>query len=246
MLPPAPTHPDLVAAAQRLRGHLVCCPVIGDLCLPGLTVPPDLRLKAELLQPGGSLWFRGAQHWLLRQLGRCKGLACAGDGTMVAAFARAAHAHRLPMVALLPQVPTDALRGALEAAECAVRVGVADARQLLTRGPFAGFSPAPAADEPDFVLGVATVVQELAEELPAGTERLLVAPAALAPAVALGVTMLRLAWQVEAAPRDHPQGADVARALREQHRLCTEGEGAAAVALALARGLGDTCVLLGV
>lgn len=234
--------PDLESAAWRLRGHLVATPVIGGLCLPGYEAPEDLRLKAELLQPGGSLWFRGAQHWLLRQLGRCKGLAVAGDEYRVLAFARAAQSQRVDAVALLPEPPGEPLREALDAAGCAVQVGVDGAPPS---GRFAGFTRAPPPDEPEFVAGIATVVLELVQELPSDTQRVVVAPRALAPAVEAGVVRLGLPWQVTTAPDDR-DGEAVARALRTHHRLCTTAAGGAALAAAIAAGRPATCVLLGV
>ncbi len=249
MLLPSPTHPDLVAAAHRLRGHVVCCPVIGDLCLPGFVVASDLRLKAELLQPGGSLWFRGAQHWLLRQYGRYKGLVLGGDPAAIAAFARAARSQRMPTVAVVPKAPLGALRDVLAACGCAVHIDPAPGavQAAVASGPFVGFVVMPEVEVDDFALGVATVVQELADELPADTERLVVAPVRLASAVARGVALLNLPWLVETAPRDHAPSAIVAitEALREQHRLATAPEGAAALVFAANRAEG-TCVLLGV
>ncbi|MEQ1634442.1 MAG: hypothetical protein ABL997_18820, partial [Planctomycetota bacterium] len=55
---PAPT---VLAAATRLRGQLVATPVIGGVHLGG-DGGVDVRWKAELLQTGGSGWFRGYSH----------------------------------------------------------------------------------------------------------------------------------------------------------------------------------------
>src|SRR5215831_8268041 len=94
------TAATLAAAAERLRGHVVATPLIGTPWLPGASLP-DVRWKPELLQPGGSLWWRGYQHFLLRQLGRCAGLVYAGPPARLLAAALAAMQHRLPLRALL-------------------------------------------------------------------------------------------------------------------------------------------------
>lgn len=239
MLPLRP-EPDLAAAAARLSGHLVRCPVIGDLCLPGFAVPPGLRLKAELLQPGGSLWYRGAQHWLLRQMGRWKGLLCRGTPRQLLAWARAARDQRMPVVAVLADVADAGLRSACES----LGVTVAPAPDL--RGAHSGYVSTPAVDAADFALGVGTVVLELVDELPHDTERVVVAPAELAPAVAQAASSLGLPWRVEAGAQVHARAEAVAAALRTHHCLCTEPAGAAALAAALTPGGDTTCVVLGV
>jgi threonine dehydratase len=68
-------------AAARLAGTALRTPLVGDPVLPGLVreTPADLRLKAENLQVGGGIWFRGSVLWLMRQLGRH------GRGLVVAA-----------------------------------------------------------------------------------------------------------------------------------------------------------------
>ena len=91
----------VAAAAGRLEGHLVATPLIGAVLLPGFTVPATLRVKAECLQSGGSLAFRGAKHHLLRQLGGNKGLVVHGSRREVLAGAVAAGSHRLPVVAVV-------------------------------------------------------------------------------------------------------------------------------------------------
>lgn len=242
-------HPTLTVAADRLRGHLVSCPVIGDLCLPGFAVPADLRLKAELLQPGGSLWYRGTQHWLLRQLGRWKGLACVGAGAEVLAWARAARDQRTPLVALVPAGPSvlpRETRATLAALGCDVEEIAADGIEAALSGRYAGYVRTPRPDDDEFAVGIATVALELADELPSETERLVVAPAELAGAVARGAALLELPWMVEGAPSSHRDGEAVAGALRGNHRLCTAAAGAAALAAAIARHDEHTCVLLGV
>jgi len=241
------SHPEaeLEAAAARLRGHLVQCPVIGDLCLPGLAVPAGLRLKAELLQPGGSLWYRGAQHWLLRQFGRWKGFC--GDGCsaqQLMAWARAARDQRAQLAVRLPAGTGDELRSDLAALGCSFLPAVGADPSL--GAVHAGYVPLPPSGEPDFLLGVATVALELAAELPDDVSLVVVAPAELAGAVAAGARMLGRGWQVQPAPPTHPRADDVRRGLSRHHRLCTAPEGAAALAFALEGVEAErTCVVLG-
>lgn len=231
--PVSPTHPALLAAARRLRGHLVATPVIGDLILPGFAVPSDLRVKAEVLQPSGSLWFRGALHWVLCQLGRHKSLVHSGGGAAALAWAYAARSARASLQVLVP-APLGATEQALFAAVgCPVQVGGA--------AP-AGAVPTPALDCAEFADGIGTVVLELAAELPANTQRLVVAPAALAPAIVRAVELLQLGWRVVPVP----PGLDAERAanaLVAGCRLVTHGAGA--LLHALQDDADGTCVLLG-
>lgn len=61
-----PDADSIRAAAARLRGHVVATPLIGGLLLPGFAHAADVRIKPELLQPGGSAWYRGYLHLVLR------------------------------------------------------------------------------------------------------------------------------------------------------------------------------------
>jgi threonine dehydratase len=231
--PVPPTHPALVAAARRLRGHLVATPVIGDLILPGFTAPSDLRIKAEMLQPSGSLWYRGALHWLLCQLGRHKALVHHGGGAAALAWAHAARSTRANLQ-VRASAPLRAAEQALFAAVgCPVRVGGA--------APDGGV-PTPALDSAEFADGIGTVVLELAAELPADTQRLVVAPVALTSAVARAVGLLELGWHVVPAPAGL-DAESAASALVAGCRLVTHAAGA--LLHALQDQAAGTCVLLG-
>ena len=113
---------DIQAAAHRLAGHLVATPVIGGLRLTGFDVPPDLRVKPELLQPGGTLRFRGTLHYLLRKLGSLKGLVFWGEVRHVLASALAGQTQRLPMASFWKRDPGASWREQLVACGCAVQV----------------------------------------------------------------------------------------------------------------------------
>jgi threonine dehydratase len=171
-----------------------------------------------------------------------------GEPAAALAFARAAHAQNTPAVAVLPVPPDRILRESLEAAGCAIRIdgSPAAAPAAVAAGPWAGFTITPGPEDADVAAGVATVVQELVQELPADTMRLVVAPAALADAVAQGVALLGLPWCVEAAAGVTAAAAHVRDALAEHHALQVTPEGAAALAHALAAAVPATCVLLGV
>ncbi len=231
---PALSRSDIVAAHARLRGHLVATPVIGGLDLPGLSVPADLRIKVETLQPSGSLWFRGAVHWAMRQLGRHKGIAIDGPSRAMLAWACAAREARIAC----------ASRSAPPA-----EIAVALAHYGCLEAPAArdlGFVPTPDPDARDFRVGIASIVVELLEELPRDTKRVVVAPAALAYAVADGVTALGVAWRVVPGAADDARASEVRAALLVHQRVACDVEGAATLAGCLASGEPGTCVVLGV
>jgi hypothetical protein len=225
MRPPAGLlRADISAAHGRLRGQLVAAPLIGGLDLPGFAVPSDLRLKAEVLQPSGSLWFRGAMHWAMRQLGRHKGVRIDGAPRAVLAWACAAREARLEV-------------HAPGAAAWSPDIARAVAHYGAVAEDAAGFVEAPGIDAPEFAAGVASVVIELLDELPHDTRRLVVAPAVLARLVAWGVEAMGRAWQVVPGPDRHPRAEAVQAVLLGQHRLGCDLEGAAALASAVASGI---------
>src|SRR5690606_7902337 len=92
-------HDPIAAAANRLRGLLVDTPLIGGPLLAGRPAMPELRIKPECLQPGGSIWFRGAMHALARQMGAAAGIVAQGGSRQVLATVVAAQAQRVPVVA---------------------------------------------------------------------------------------------------------------------------------------------------
>ncbi len=187
---PVPTPRDLEAARDRLRGHLVETPLIGIAHLPGRVVPRGLRIKPEVLQPSGSIHFRGAMHYLLRQLGALKGLAAHGALRQVMAAAFAAEEHRLPMVAFPVGEPPAPLWSLLTAAGCEVRPqptpqdARAAAEEVRTSK---GYHVMPGPEHADYLAGLATAGLELAAELPAEVQLVLVSPTELTEPIALGL-----------------------------------------------------------
>ncbi len=174
---------EIKAALQRLQGHLVATPLIGDILLPGLQLPADLRLKAECLQTGGSLHYRGVLHYLLRQMGRYKGLVLGGSWRQVIAAARAGHSQRLPMLAALAAEPTAGQAQLLQFCGCSYQVG-ASLAELRAQS---GFQLMPGLEDDDMAAGVATLGLELAGELPLHCEVVMVSPPALAPPLQAGL-----------------------------------------------------------
>ena len=173
----------VAAAAQRLAGHLVATPLIGTPWLGVGAVHADVRWKPEVLQPGGSALFRGYQHFLLRQLGRCAGLVWHGPAAQLLAAALAAHQHRLTLQAfceepiadglrllLPPEVTVHAKGGAVAAAAMAQKLG----HVLLAPG------------HPEVLIGIATIGSDLARDLPQSCQRVY-ADAALVDAIAAGL-----------------------------------------------------------
>lgn len=227
---------DVEAALNRLRGQLVATPIVGGLDLPGFAVPADLRLKAESLQPSGSLWFRGAMHWAMRQLGRHKGVRVSGPPRAMLALACAAREARIAGQTAPDASLSPSLAAALAHFGCLVGAPI----------PASGFVDPPGLASPDFAAGIASIALELLDDLPRDTQRLLVAPAALAGAVAAGAAAIGAPWQVLGGPAHHARAEELREVLLERHRLGCDLEGAAALAAALEDGESRTCVVLGV
>lgn len=185
-----PGRDEIEAAQARLRGLVVATPLIGDLLIPGRKLPPHLRIKPEILQPSGSIYFRGAAHWLLRQLGSCKGVVLHGAERPVLAAAVAASHHRLPTIGFTVGEPDAIIWKMLQAVGCDVRLcptseeARASAEEVRAAE---GYVVMPGVEDVDYVAGLATVGLELASELPSDTEVIVVSPSELARAVAAGL-----------------------------------------------------------
>ena len=233
---PSLSRADVEAALRRLRGQLVATPIIGGLDLPGFAVPADLRLKAETLQPSGSLWFRGAMHWAMRQLGRHKGVHVSGSPRAMLALACAAREARIAAQTAPDASLPPPLASALVHLGCVVGAP----------RPASGFVDPPGMESPDFVAGIASIALELLDDLPRDTQRVLVAPGTLAAAVAVGAAAIGAPWQVLGGPAHHARAEELRAVLLERHRLGCDAEGAATLAAALEDGGPATCVMLGV
>lgn len=226
------------AAARRLRGVLVETPLVGGLLLPGRDVGPGLRVKLECLQHGGSLWFRGAMHALGRQLGAPREAVAAGTFRAVLAGVFAARLQRVPVTAVLDAEPSDEERRLLVAAgtdaiELAAEGGAVGRAEELgrTRGAFV----VPGPGDPAHDLGVATLGLELAAEMGADTDLVVVGPAALADAVGHGLRAGGRDLAVRAAPLPGDrQALETLRAVvRDGVRVDADHEGLAALAAAI-------------
>lgn len=224
------------AAAQRLRGQLVQTPMIGEPLIPGRELPPGTRIKAEFLQVGGSALYRGICHYLLRSLGRHKGVVFdlpAGD---LLGAALAARQHRLPCAAPGQDLDAD-LSGILAAAGMELLDAEVELTAFARGRGYAGF---PGIGDPAVQLGLATLGMELAAELPLDGGEVLCVEDPLLDAVELGLegAGCRAALRrIPAAPIDPGLPA----LLRGSLKICPAPEGLAALdALREA----DGCVLL--
>ena len=164
---------DIHAAAERLRGQVVHTPVIGDVLLrlkdPAggeALVMSCPRLKAECLQTGGTIEYRGGLHFLLRQLGASKGLVIGGRDHRVLGCARAGQSHRLPMVGIVVEPATAPRLDLIRACGCELEAVPRDELGSRVRDAVAatGFTLMPHAENMDFALGIATAGLELGAE----------------------------------------------------------------------------------
>lgn len=226
------------AARRRLRGQLVAVPLIGGVRLLRFGPRADLRLLPEVLQPGGSLAYRGAIHQLVRQLGSLRGAALVGPPAWLPSLALAAATQRLPMLAL-PSAPLPAgVAAELRRLGCEPGDPVAgsDATAIARRH---GFTVVGDPHHEDFALGVASLGRELAELLPLSTATLWV-PAPFAAAIAAGLSAGRTQVPdvIEVAPGNVPEG--LGEALLRGHHLAVGEAGLSVLAAALAAPAGTT------
>lgn len=241
---------EIRRAAERLRGQLVHTPLIGDVLLPvqgGIVSAP--RLKAECLQTGGSLEYRGAVHYLLRRLGSLKGLVCAGPGYRLLACARAAESQHLPMLALCEQSLPRHHRELIAACGGVVEeaAATAAATRLAAAVRETGHHLLPGVESEDYALGIATLGLELGGELPRDVARVYVSPSELAPAIAAGLLASGHGAQVMAVEvtSETASLARLQRALLDGTNLHSDAVGIAAMSQSLADGDVDrSCAIL--
>lgn len=239
----------LEATRQKLQGHLVSTPLIGALSLPGFSCRPDLRIKAENLQTGGGLWFRGAMCELGRHLGALKGVVLTGGLREAFGAACAAQLQRCPAVAVVAATGLDAhWRGLFDAVDCEV-VAVASgplAAGVDREARARGFAVLPGVEAEQYARGVATVGLELAETLPSHASAVYLTPPELAPAVERGLRAGGSSASVVAVEAGAPDAvAGLVAALRAGVRIECDPESAHALAAARASEAGpDVCVLL--
>lgn len=111
---------SLLAAAERIGGHVVRTPV-----LERLWGPATLLCKAECLQPTGAFKLRGAFNLLLQLPGDCPGVVAHSSGNHAQAVARAARVLGLPALIVMPSDAPALKRSRTEA----------DGAELIVVGP---------------------------------------------------------------------------------------------------------------
>ncbi len=227
------------AAAARLRGHVVLTPLIGSVLLGGDT-RIDLRWKADMLQPGGSGWFRGYLHLLLRSYGALPGLVFAQPTERLLAAAIAAQQHRLPFVAFVGVPVATELQAAVVQVGGSVEV-VADpdaAAAQLQRAK--GYLPLPGAEHPEVAAGLATAGLELGLGLPADCTTVY-APGSVADSVAAGLAASGRARSVISVGHEAPIAAvgQLCAAVAMAHRLHLSPAGGAVLVAALRHAVGE-------
>jgi threonine dehydratase len=180
--------PVVHSAAAKLRGQVVTTPVIGGVHLAG-DGEVDLRWKAELIQTGGSGWYRGYLHLLLKSYGALPGVSFCGPVAQVLAAAVAAYHHRLSMHVFSSVPLLDDVNEALASLKATVEVvadPVASAARMQRQN---GHLPLPGAEHPEVAAGLATIGMEFGTHLPAECTAVYV-PSIAAAAIAAGLAVV--------------------------------------------------------
>ena len=244
-------------ASERLSGLLVRTPLIAEPMLPGFDCPfgtAHVRIKAENLQEGGGVWFRGSAHWLLRQLGHAqRGVLVTADRPKAVrpmlCAAVAARVHRVPVHCLWLDEAVEARQRAYldalvrsESVSGVVGESCSDVPQFQARfraladsragGRGAlGVAPVGIGDEAVFS-GLATVGLEIARDASSEVERVLVAAPELVEPVRAGLAAGdRGDVEVALSPGESEAGRS---ALGDGAGLSTDGTVAGALAQAVA------------
>jgi len=251
----SPVAAQVEAAARRLRGVLVETPLIGGVILPGFDVTPGLRVQVEVVQHGGSLWFRGTMHALSRAFGSPREVVATGSPAALAAACLAAHLQRTPVTAIVEgprrvEAETRLLAFGANAVEWrADAAAVRDRAEELRRERGALVLPGPG--DPDFDLGVATLGLELANNLGADADLVVVGPAALAPAVGVGLAaggreiLVEGVDAVDPSELDSVGRADLAESVASGLRIVPGPASLAALVRGLTARAVAPCVVLG-
>ncbi|WOR16465.1 threonine/serine dehydratase [Hyphomonas sp. FCG-A18] len=100
---PLPTHTDILAAYERIRGQVVETPILTNSVL-NERAGADLFLKAECLQETGSFKLRGAMNRLLQipEENRAAGVVAFSSGNHAQGIARAAKYLSMPALIVMP------------------------------------------------------------------------------------------------------------------------------------------------
>ena len=167
----APTHRDLLDAAERVDAHIRRTPVF-DLGEVGDGIGGDARivLKLELLQHTGSFKARGALNTLLALPVPAGGVVAASGGNHGAAVAWAAARVGIPARVFVPATspPVKARRVASYGADVEIVPGYYPDALTASREWAAGRDVAEvhAYDAPEVVAGQGTLGLELADQVP--------------------------------------------------------------------------------
>jgi len=164
----SPTH--IEQAHERLRGHVRHTPILEvdgtDVGLPGLT----LVFKLEFLQHAGSFKVRGAFTHLLTRTVPAAGVVAASGGNHGAAVAFAAMRTGTPATIFVPSVCAPAKLAQIKACGATARIEgerYADALAASQRWQQdSGALPIHAYDQPETLLGQATVAREFEQQAP--------------------------------------------------------------------------------
>ena len=102
-MPNPPTHADVVAAAERLKGVAVRTPLLASPVLDAMT-GARVFLKAECLQRTGSFKFRGAWNAIsqIPEAARPKGVVACSSGNHAQGVAEAARLFGVAATILMP------------------------------------------------------------------------------------------------------------------------------------------------
>ncbi|MEU4571524.1 threonine/serine dehydratase [Nonomuraea sp. NPDC023979] len=155
---------DVVAARDRITGHVVRTPL-----LPAPWAPGELWLKAESLQPIGAFKLRGAVNAIarLRPETRAHGVVTHSSGNHGQAVAWAARAAGIPAVVVMPDSATAVKVAATRALGAEVVLVPSDRRELVADAVRAerGMTTIPPFDHADVIAGQGTLALEVLEDL---------------------------------------------------------------------------------
>ncbi|MGO4854428.1 threonine ammonia-lyase [Phaeovulum sp. W22_SRMD_FR3] len=170
---PLPTRADVLAAATRIKGHVLRTPLLNSAALDALA-GRRIHLKAECLQPTGSFKARGAWAALsaLPEAVRARGILAFSSGNHAQGVARAAAAYGVPAVIVMPadapQVKIANTRAL--GAEVVLYNRLTEQREVIgaALSESRGLTLVKPYDEPEVIAGQGTIGLEILEDMPAG------------------------------------------------------------------------------
>ena len=165
-----PTYDDVVAAADRIRGHAHRTPVLGSRTLDE-EFGAQVFFKCENLQRMGAFKFRGAYNALAKftPAQRRAGVIAFSSGNHAQAIALSAKLLGMPATIVMPQdapaAKVDATRG--YGGNVVLYDRYKEDREQITRAlaEQQGLTMIPPFDHPDVIAGQGTAARELFEEV---------------------------------------------------------------------------------